>query len=364
MAQQTPQAIEAPIGPAGPVKVRRERSVSGEALRWASRNARILAPLVTFIALFVFFSVMTDTFLSVANLRNVVTQIGAIAVAATGITFVLLCAEIDLSIASVATYAGMVTAFLATGGAVSLVFGSFTVDASLWVLVLIAVAVAALLGLVNGAMVSYVGIPSFMMTLAMLSIAFGLSRYTNAGQAIYEVPASLKNVVAVKNLFLGVPVIGWIALGSLAIGEIILSYTRFGRYVYMTGGNREAAEMSGVNTRRVVMLCLMISGLTAGIAGVLAYARLGSANPNANQDLLINTIAAVVLGGTSLFGGQGGMKNTLLGLLIYGILSNGLNLLPNLDHNLKDFLQGVILVGALLLNVFALRLERVRTRTE
>ena len=159
-------------------------------------------------------------------------------------------------------------------------------------------------------------------------------------------------------------VIGWIALGVLIVGEIVLSYTRFGRYVYMTGGNREAAELSGVNTRRVVMLCLTISGLTAGIAGILAYARLGSANPNANQEFLINTIAAVVLGGTSLFGGLGGMKNTFLGLLIFGILSNGLNLLPNIDHNFKDALQGIILVGALLLNVFALRLERVRTRAE
>jgi ribose transport system permease protein len=361
MAQQSPQAIGAPVGP---VEARSGRSVGAEALKWASRNARILAPLVTFVAMFAFFSLMTDTFLSVSNLRNVVTQIGAIAVAATGITFVLLCAEIDLSIASVATYAGMVTAFLATGGAINLIVGSFTVEAGLWAIVLIAVAIAAVIGLINGVMVSYLGIPSFMMTLAMLSIVFGLTRYTNAGQAIYEVPASLKDVVGVRNLFLGVPVIGWIALGSLVIGDIILSYTRFGRYVYMTGGNREAAEMSGVNTRRIVMVCMMISGMTAGIAGVLAYARIGSANPNANQDLLINTIAAVVLGGTSLFGGQGGMKNTLLGLLIYGILSNGLNLLPNLDHNLKDLLQGVILVGALLLNVFALRLERVRTRTE
>ena len=334
------------------------------ALQWASRNARTLAPLTTLIVMFTFFSLVTDNFLSVRNLQNVVTQIGAISIAACGITFVLLCAEIDLSIAAVATYSGMVTAFLLTGGEISLGFTSFGVDLPLGFILLISIVVAAGMGLVNGAMVSYVGIPSFMMTLAMLTIAYGLAKFINAGQAIYEVPDFLRSITGVSNRFLGVPYVGWIALGILVLGHIILSYTRFGRYVYMVGGNREAAEMSGVNTRQVVLACLMICGLCAGIAGLLAYGRIGSANPNANETLLINTIAAVVLGGTSLFGGEGGMKNTLLGLLIFGILSNGLNLIPDISIHFKDALQGIILVGALLLNVVALRLERVRTRAE
>jgi ribose transport system permease protein len=109
---------------------------------------------------------------------------------------------------------------------------------------------------------------------------------------------------------------------------------------------------------------MTISSLTAGMAGILFVGRLNSANPSAGGDLLIGTIAAVVLGGTSLFGGEGGIKNTLLGLLIFGILSNGLNLLPNLSIYFKEALQGIILVGALLLNVLALRLEKVQTRTE
>ncbi len=334
------------------------------ALQWASRNARTLAPLTTLIALFIFFSLVTDTFLSVRNLQNVVTQIGPIAVAATGITFVLLCAEIDLSIASVATYAGMVTAFFYTGSKINVGIGSFALDWPLGFLLVIAVGVAAAMGLLNGIFVSYIRIPSFMMTLAMLTIAHGLAAFINQGQAIYKVPQFLKDVTSVGKQFLGVPIIGWVALATLVIGEIVLSYTKFGRYVYMTGGNREAAEMSGVNTRQIVMVCLMISGLCAGIAGLLAYGRIGSANPTGNDTLLINTIAAVVLGGTSLFGGEGGMKNTFLGLLIFGILSNGLNLLPNISIHFKEALQGIILVGALLLNVVALRLERVQTRTE
>src|SRR5918995_896700 len=132
MVQELPQGVGAPL--ADHVSQRTGRQV---ALNWASRNARLLAPLVTLVSMFIFFSLVTDVFLTIQNLRNVVTQIGAIAVAATGVTFVLLCAEIDLSIASVATYAGMVTAFLATGGAVNLIVGSFTVEAGLWAIVLI-----------------------------------------------------------------------------------------------------------------------------------------------------------------------------------------------------------------------------------
>jgi ribose transport system permease protein len=155
-----------------------------------------------------------------------------------------------------------------------------------------------------------------------------------------------------------------VALGCMIIGDVILSYTKFGRYVYMTGGNREAAEMSGVNTRMVTMFSLTICGFTAGLAGMLFIGRLHSANPSAGGELLIGTVAAVVLGGTSLFGGEGGIKNTLLGVVIFGILSNGLNLIEGLSIYFKEALQGIILVGALLLNVLALRLERVQTRTE
>ncbi len=132
----------------------------------------------------------------------------------------------------------------------------------------------------------------------------------------------------------------------------------------MTGANREAAEMSGVDTRRVIMLSLVISAVTAGMTGLLFIGRLSSANPSAGEDVLISTIAAVVLGGTSLFGGEGGIRNTILGLLIFGVLSNGLNLLPNIPITFKQALQGLVLLAALLLNVFALRLERVRTRTD
>jgi ribose transport system permease protein len=304
--------------------------------------------------------------LTTRNLQNVVSQIGPVAVAACGVTFVLLCAEIDLSIASVATFTGVLAAYIFGNEWTWSIFGlDLHLALGVWG-ILVAAIVAALLGLLNGFFVSYIGIPSFMMTLAMLTIALGLAEYVTEGRILpaASVPQVLQDVASAGNRVLGIPIIGIVGLVALIIADIVLSYTKFGRYVYMTGGNREAAEMSGVNTRRVIMFSLMISGFTAGIAGMLFVGRLHSANPAAGGELLIRTIAAVVLGGTSLFGGEGGIKNTFVGLLIFGILSNGLNLIEGLSIHFKDALEGIILVGALLLNVLALRLERVRTRAD
>ena len=349
MAQQVPQDVGAPVGEPA---VRRDR---GQAtLNWASRNARLLAPLLTLVCMVIFFSLVTDVFLTRQNLQNVVTQIAPIAVAATGVTFVLLCAEIDLSIASVSTLTGVVAAWLYMGQAIDL--GNWGIP--------VGILVAAAIGLLNGFLVAYIGIPSFMMTLAMLTIARGMSIFVSGGKILDQPPPILKQIGSVSSQVLGIPVIGLVAIAVLLLGEFVLSYTKFGRYVYMTGANREAAEMSGVNTRQVIMLSLVISAITAGLTGLLFVGRLSSANPSAGEDILISTIAAVVLGGTSLFGGEGGMRNTVLGLLIFGILSNGLNLLPNIPITFKQALQGIVLLAALLLNVFALRIERVRTRNE
>jgi len=349
MARQIPQGVDADLSD----HVAR-RSWSESALNWASRNARLLAPLVTLICMVIFFSLVTNVFLTVQNFQNVVTQIAPVAIAATGVTFVLLCAEIDLSIASVATLTGVLAAWMWVGEVVSL--GNWGIPVSL--------IIAALIGLLNGVLVAYVGIPSFMMTLAMLTIARGLSVFVSEGKPIFDVPSVLKQLGSVSSQVFGIPVIGLVAVAVLVIGDLILGYTTFGRYVYMTGANREAAEMSGVNTRQVIMTTMIISAITAGLTGLLYVGRLSSANPSAGEDILIQTIAAVVLGGTSLFGGEGGIRYTVLGLLIWGILSNGLNLLPNIPITFKQALQGLVLLAALLLNVFALRIERVQQRSE
>ena len=333
-------------------------------LRWAARNARIVAPLITLIIEVIFFSFASDVFLTKGNFQNVVSQVGPVAVAATGITFVLLCAEIDLSIASISVFCGIVATYI---------FSNDWHGLGQWGILIAALAGAGI-GLINGFFICYVGIPSFMMTLAMLTIAKGMGTFVTEGKPIFDAPPAMEYLASVGtrsvdlpllcDIPIGIPIIGYVALLFLIVGDVILNYTKFGRYVYMTGGNREAAEMSGVNTKLVLLNVMMISGFTAGMAGMLFVGRLKSANPAAGGNLLIDTIAAVVLGGTSLFGGEGGMKNTALGLLIFAFLSNGLNLLPNVSIYFKEALQGIILVAALVLNVIALRLEKVQIQTE
>ena len=144
----------------------------------------------------------------------------------------------------------------------------------------------------------------------------------------------------------------------LAMGHFVLTYTRFGRYVYMVGGNREAAEYAGINVRVILAAVMLISSACAGIAGMLGVAHFGSAQEDEFTDFLIDGIAAVVVGGTSLFGGQGSIGNTVVGLFVLGVLNNGLDHV-NIDSFVKVLIRGVILLAALIINVYA---QRLRTR--
>ncbi len=355
MAKDVPQGVGGGAASVAPA----HRGASGweRALGWAGQRARLIAPLVTLLGLVVFFSLTTDSFFTTRNLWNgILSQYAVVAVAAAGTTFVLLCAEIDLSIAAVSLLIGVLSAYFWVNPVFGIDFGTWGV--------LIGLIAAALIGYANGFFAAYIRIPSFMMTLAMSTIALGLAVWVTQGKPIFKVPDVLRTLGGTGSKIGPVPVPVIVAAVVLLVADIVLSYTKFGRYVYMTGGNREAAEMSGVNTRQVVALCLMISGLTAGMAGMLNVGKLNGANPQPSNELLIFTIASVVLGGTSLFGGEGGIKNTLIGVLIFGCLRNGLNQVEGISIYIKQAVEGFFLVGALLLNVVALRLERIRTQAE
>jgi ribose transport system permease protein len=318
------------------------------AITWARRRARDLAPFTTLVILIVFFSLTTDSFLNFINLRNILAQVSTLAIVSTGITFVLLCGEIDLSIAAVATMTGVVAATL---------FGSLGLPGGL--AILLGALAATALGLLNGWGTTRIGLPSFMATLATQQIASGLGLYITKGEIIYTLVPALNYL---GGEYIGstdpwrLPVVIVCGAAALLIGHFVLTYTKFGRYVYMTGSNREAARLSGINTKRIVAACLAISAFSAGIAGMLNTGRLGSAQGYGLDDMLLDSISAVVLGGTSLFGGEGGIKNTLIGLLIFGVLSNGLNQLQ-LDIYVRLWVRGVILLIALIINIYALKLR-------
>jgi len=313
--------------------------------RWRAflAKSREFAPVWTLLALILFFSVYSDSFLSLENAGNILNQVALLAIMGTGITFVLLTAQIDLSVSYMATFAGVVATYYTAGHL-----------PQPWPIVAALVAAGAL-GWINGVGTARLGIPSFMVTLAMSLIASGLSLYLTRGRILFDLPA-LSETLGSGRVF-GVKWLVVVAALTLLVGHLVLRYTRFGRYVYMTGANPKAAELAGVNTRGVITAVMVIGALTAGLAGVVGIGRLGSATPTAFDGMLIDAIGAVVLGGTSLFGGVGGIPQTIVGLLILGVLRNGLDQV-SVDIYMKTLITGVILLAALVFNIlFAGRKE-------
>jgi ribose transport system permease protein len=318
---------------------------------WVKDQLRNIAPFVTLIFLCVVFSLASPSFLTLDNLANILRQVSITAIIATGLTFVILTSEIDLSVASVANAAGILVAFF-TAQEAFVNINNLPLPGGL--AILLALLGAVLLGCITAFGVTKIGIPSFIMTLAMLQIGAGVSAMLVRGQIAYAVPSWIKTL---GSGYLGpVPLIVVVAAVFLLVGHVVLTYTRFGRYIYMVGGNREAAEYSGVNVRLILASVLIISAVCSGIAGMLGVAYFGSAQQNQFDDYLLDAIAAVVVGGTSLFGGQGGIGNTIVGLFVLGVLNNGLDHV-DIDSFLKILIRGLILLLALVINVYAQRLR-------
>jgi ribose transport system permease protein len=320
-------------------------------LRSQMRN---IAPFLTLICLSGFFAAASPSFATLDNVGNILTQISVTGIIAVGLTFVILCAEIDLSVASIANVTGIAVAYFTQQE-------SYVNIANIpmpgWAAIGLALALCTLLGVVNAFGLTVIGIPSFIMTLAMMQIAAGISALLVRGQIAYKVP----DVIATlgSSSISGVPWIVIVAAVMLLGGHLVLTYTRFGRYVYMVGGNREAAEYSGLNVKLILGSVMVIGAVCAGIGGMLGVAHFGSAQQNEFDTYLLDSIAAVVVGGTSLFGGRGGIANTIVGLFVLGVLNNGLDHV-NIDSFLKILIRGLILLAALVINVYA---QRLRART-
>lgn len=321
---------------------------------WLATRLTNVAPLVTLLFLIAIFSAMAPSFSTVDNLWNVLRQVAITGIIATGLTFVILTAEIDLSVASVANATGIAVAFFTLQEAYVTIAN---VPLPGFLAIVLAILVCLALGAVTAVGVTLIGIPSFIMTLAMLQIAAGICALLVRGQIAYAVPPAVKWLGA--GTIGPFPAIVVVAALFLLVGHLVLTYTRFGRYVYMVGGNREAAEYSGVNVKLVIAAVLVISAFCSGVAGMLGVAYFGSAQQNQFDDYLLDAIAAVVVGGTSLFGGRGGIPNTILGLFVLGVLNNGLDHI-DIDSFLKILIRGLILLLALIINVYAQKLREAR----
>lgn len=291
---------------------------------------------IGFVVVFLFFAVLLrdQGFLSPNNLLNIFRQTATITVIAVGMTYVIACAEIDLSVGSVAGLSSVCTAMAL----------------SQWGLIpgiLAGLAVGLVVGSVNGALVSLLGIPSFLVTLGMLGIAVGVAQWITAS-APQPILSDTFNMLFGSGNFGPVPgLVVWSAI-FVAIGAVVLNRTRFGRQVLATGGNRNAAEFTGINTKRIKFQVLLISGMVASVAGMLYAGRLQSGRFQWGAGDELSAIAAVILGGTSLFGGFGSIIGTLFGALLIGLINNGL-ILAGLDSSQQQVVRGAIIILAVAL---------------
>ncbi len=292
--------------------------------------------LIVFIGLFAVLGIMApESFLSGGNLINVMRQASAQMVVAIGMTFVLILGGIDLSVGSVANLCGTISAGLIVKNGMSL-------EAA----VAIGMAIGLGLGVVNGIVISKLKLQPFIATLAMMSIAKGASLLYSGGMPISQLGDAYIELGRGYVGILPIPVIIMIAV--IAVAWIILGRTVFGRRVYMTGGNEEAARLSGIKVDRIKIIVYAICGFTAALTGIIYTARLGSSQPTMADGLELDAIAAVVLGGTSLLGGRGFILGTIVGGMFLSVLSNGLNIL-NVSSFWQQVMKGIILVVAVVL---------------
>jgi len=304
------------------------------------------------VALYVLIAIIEPSFRGWPNFRNVLTQISMTAIVAVGMTFVILTAGIDLSVGSVAAlsacFPAVLMAYRGFGGPQGFV---------------LTICIGALLGLLNGLAISVAGLPPFIATLAMMVMARGLAFVVSGGGAIYNLPASYLwfgsgNVAENVPLIEKLPAMVALMLLLYVLGHILLQLTRLGRYVYSVGGNEEASRLSGVPTARVKVFCYTLSGVLAGTAGLLYTGYVGAAEPTIGDGLELDAIAAVVIGGTSLSGGQGNLPGTFAGALLIGLVRNGLNLMQ-VNSNYQRVAIGAIIFIAAMIDMYQKRRRRI-----
>jgi ribose transport system permease protein len=285
--------------------------------------------------------ILTPHFLTVANLLNVMEQTAINAVVSIGMTYVIISAGIDLSVGSILALTGVVLAQMLKAG---------------WPAALAITATAAFgagIGALNGIGIAIGGLPPFIMTLGMMSVARGAALLVTDGRPVSGFDAGFRALATGRLLAIPAPVLLTIVLYIVA--HVVLTRSRFGRYVYGIGGNEEATRLSGVAVRFHKTMVYGVSGVTSALAAVLLTARLNTAQPIAGINYELDAIAATVIGGTSLSGGEGSLGGTLVGALTMGVLRNGLNLL-----GVSSFLQQIVIGGVIIAAVLVDRIVRER----
>ena len=314
-------------------KTASKETVSKSRLAWLTQYGIIIAFLLLCVAL----TFLNKYFLTPENISNILLQTSINGILAMGMTLVILTGGIDLSVGSVLAFSSIVAATFVTGDN----------PQSPLVALLVGILTGAVLGLINGCIIAYLKIPSFVATLGMLSVARGLTYAYTGGMPVPNLSESFLNLG--EGFFFGVPMPVLIFLLIFAILWVVLNHTTYGRSVYAVGGNVKSARTAGIATKPVIASVYVIAGLLAGLGGLILTARTSSALPQAGVSYELDAIAAVVIGGTSLSGGVGSIAGTLLGALIIGTINNGLDLL-GVSSAYQQIVKGCIIVVAVLLD--------------
>jgi len=331
------------------------KSQDGKTLRsnQLSRTVRDIllrgGPLIALVLLSTYLAFTTPYFLTASNLTNVLRQSSITAILAVGQTLVIISAGIDLSVGAIAALAACVAAVMMTQ---QIHIAGMTIGpVSFWIGLPIAIVVGILCGMLNGFIINRGRIPDFIATLGTMTVLRGFALLITGGLPVpsHITATELKGYLPEPMIWLGggdifgIPILGLVAVATAIAGGFILRYTALGRSIYAVGGNREASRVSGINIDRTKLAVYAICGFTAAIGEVMLAGRLNSANALMAEGENLNSIAAVIIGGTNLFGGEGGVTGSLIGALIMGVLSNGLNLL-NVSAFWQRVVQGSVII--------------------
>ncbi|MDR1143787.1 MAG: ribose ABC transporter permease [Spirochaetaceae bacterium] len=302
-------------------------------LRHLKKQVSINGALGGLVILCVIFTILTEHFMSVYNLINIARQCSINLILATGMTFIVLTGGIDLSVGGVMALVG------------TLIAGFMREGMTVGIAVSIGLLIGTLTGLVSGLLVTYGKIPAFIATMAMLTISRSLALMYSGGYPITGIPKIYSFIGTGSVGPVPVPVL--IAVLVVLFGLFVLKKSIFGRYIYAIGGNENAAVLSGINVNMWKIITYVVHGILTAVAGIVLTARMNSGQPGAASGIELDIIAAVVIGGTSLTGGEGGIFGTLMGALVITVLNNGLVLL-----NVNPYLQGLIVGCVILIAVF------------
>ncbi|HEY4353294.1 MAG TPA: ABC transporter permease [Paraburkholderia sp.] len=317
---------------------------------WSTRVIRQLrsgiGPLFAALVLIcIVLSFASPEFLTTSTLTNIMVQVSVVGIAAVGGTFVIITSGIDLSVGSLVALTGMVAAtFMAGSQPDALGLGLAGL--------VIALAVGAGIGALNGFAVAWMRLVPFIVTLAMMAMARGLTLAISDGRTKFDFPNAF-TVFGAKSIA-GLPMPMLVMLVVFVIGHVLLRKTTFGHQVFAVGGNREAARLAGIPVQRVMFLTYTLAGLTAAIAGIVLAGRLNSALPSAANGLELQVIAGIVIGGTSLAGGRGSIVGTFIGVVLIGVINVGLSLL-GVNPFWTQFIQGGVIFAAVMLDALSQR---------